>query len=248
MDDLTVSNADHPHSRAQASCDDPVSGSLGHSPPSWFTAGEPGQLYQRDNSRRGGACFLLHWSQIEPYTIIVLVSPKRPNISHHYRKQCIHSPTKLQMPSCTIMKVKDVLKDQFTANCISNAWRETLLKGVYPTRLTLLIGSIWKYWARVIEPLLLIWGNESTTPKQARLMGKHVSEGCFSCLDPQARGLIQGTASLRSVIHPSLNLREGTTLPWVGDEVLAQRSMTNTRSSQGLPAKQGANLDSTIWS
>lgn len=110
------------------------------------------------------------------------------------------------------------------------------------------MGSILKYWARGNEPLLLVWGNESTTPRQARLMGKHVNEGCFSYLGPQARGLIQETASLRSVIHPSTNLREGTTLPRAWDEVLAQRGMTNTRSSQGLQAEQGANLNSTnFW-
>lgn len=128
--------------------------------------------------------------------------------------------------------------------CIESMNRNTPYECIV-WRLTLLIGSILKYWARVIEPLALIWGNESTTPRQARVMGKHVNEGCFSYLDPQARGLIQETASLRLVIHPSKNLREGTTLPWVWDEVLAQRGMTNTRSSQGLQAKQGANLNST---
>ena len=151
------------------------------------------------------------------------------------RKQWVHRK-QLQMPSDTIIEVKDILKDQFTAN-VFNTWTETPLKGIYAARFTPLIGSILKYWPRMIELLFLIWGNGGATPRHARLMGKHVNEGCFSYLDPQARGLIQEAASLRLVNHPSMNLRGSTTLPWVWDEVLAQGGMTNSRSSQGLQAE-----------
>lgn len=44
-----MSNTDHPHSRAQASCDGPINSLLGNPPPSCFTAGESGSLYQQDN-------------------------------------------------------------------------------------------------------------------------------------------------------------------------------------------------------
>lgn len=47
MVELTVSTADCPHFRAQASCDDPVNSSLGTPPPSWFTAEGPGSLHQQ---------------------------------------------------------------------------------------------------------------------------------------------------------------------------------------------------------
>lgn len=250
MEELTVSSADCPHFRAQASCDDPVKSSQGSPPPSWFTAGEPGNLHQQGNKdeeqkRRGRFCPLVKtvWTLWKYWFCKSKVAKHQQSLQKER-----YSLPKLQMPLCTIMKVKGVLKDKLTANCVVNTWIETLLKGVYTTRLTLLMDSILKYWARGIEPLLLVWGNESTTPRQARLMGKHVNEGCFSYLGPQARGLIQETASLRSAIHPSTNLREGTTLPRAWDEVLAQRGMTNARSSQGLQAEQEANLNSTnFW-
>jgi hypothetical protein len=125
---------------------------------------------------------------------------------------------------------------------------EMLFKGVCGARLTPPMPSILKYWAKEIEPLPFIWGNEGTTPRQARLMRKHVNEGCISYFASRARRLIQEDASLRLVIHPDTNLRGGTTLPWVWNEVLAQRGMTNTRSSQGSQAEQVVNLHPTnVW-
>lgn len=63
------------------------------------------------------------------------------------------------------------------------------------------------------EPLLLIGGNESTTPRQARWMEKHENEEHFSYFAPGSKGLIQEGASLRLITHPNTNLRGGTTLP-----------------------------------
>lgn len=49
MDELIVPNTDHPHSRAQASYDNPVNNSKASPPPSRFIVGESGNLHQQDN-------------------------------------------------------------------------------------------------------------------------------------------------------------------------------------------------------
>lgn len=118
---------------------------------------------------------------------------------------------KLQTSYCPInMKMKGVLKD----SCTSESTRMAMFfRALYAWGLTLSMSSVFKYWTRAIDPLPHSWGNKSITRRQAGLMEKHVREGHFFYFAPQSRSLIQEGASLWLVIHPNMNLREGTTLP-----------------------------------
>lgn len=157
--------------------------------------------------------------------------------------------SKSQTPSCTmIIKMKDVLKKKKISVLL--IIHETLpvwkcsFKSFYAWGLPP-VPSIFKYWTRMTDPLFCIWGNESTTPRQVRLMEKHVNEGHFSYFAPPSKGLIQEGASLRLITHPNTNLRGGTTLPWGMGGGSAQRDMTNVRSSRGPQAEQVMNLNLT---
>lgn len=111
-----------------------------------------------------------------------------------------------------IMKMKGVLKDGCTVNytfnttCTGILFKSLNAWGVSPQCLLFFILRRGTY------PLLLIWGNESTTPRPARLMEKHVNEGHFSYFAPRSKGLIQEGASLRLNSSKHEHQR-GTTLP-----------------------------------
>ena len=103
------------------------------------------------------------------------------------------------------------------------------------------MSFIFKYWTRGTDPLLLIGGNESTTPRQARLMGKHVNEEHFSYFAPPSKGLIEEGASLRLITHPNMNLRGAPPSHRVWEERLAQGE---TWLMQGHP---GAHRLNKLW-